>query len=198
MDRTINKHRRQLDPVKTRTEILEAAIGLYAERGYSGASIAHIATAAGVPKSLVQYHFGTKEELWQACLMHRAEPMLQVVDRVLAGELAPIELVKARIAIHSQHPEMGRLLAWMSLEPLPMPAFLTDRRKGLLQLAAKGQVGDHTLGFLLALATVDGWFFYRSLYLRLIGEDVAASLTPEELLHRIEKMLASPSDQPTL
>src|SRR5580693_7433483 len=46
-----------------RGQIVECAIELIAERGYGDTSIAKIAERAGIAKSVVLYHFVSKEEL---------------------------------------------------------------------------------------------------------------------------------------
>jgi AcrR family transcriptional regulator len=55
------------EDVSTRDQILRAAIQQFAEHGFRGASIRGIASAAGFSPGLVQHHFGTKENLQQAC-----------------------------------------------------------------------------------------------------------------------------------
>ena len=52
---------------KTRKRILTSAIDIFAQAGFDASSLADIARLAGVKKALVQYHFATKEQLWQAC-----------------------------------------------------------------------------------------------------------------------------------
>ena len=47
-----------------RTAILQAAESLFADKGYQSVSIDNIATAAGVSRGLVHYHFHSKEELF--------------------------------------------------------------------------------------------------------------------------------------
>jgi len=56
---------RQQQRIITRQLILNAAIGKFAEAGFDAASLADIASQAGVKKALVQYHFSTKEQLWK-------------------------------------------------------------------------------------------------------------------------------------
>jgi TetR/AcrR family transcriptional regulator len=46
--------------------ILAAAEAVFAERGFGGATMAAIATRAGVPKPNVHYYFPTKERLYRA------------------------------------------------------------------------------------------------------------------------------------
>lgn len=63
---------------KMKTAIIEAAIPLFA-RGYDSVSIQQIAAAAEVKHSLVMYHFGSKDQLWQAAalsLMQRFDACL--------------------------------------------------------------------------------------------------------------------------
>jgi AcrR family transcriptional regulator len=50
----------------TRQRILAAAIDVFAQAGFEASSLSDIAARAGVKKALVQYHFSTKEQLWQA------------------------------------------------------------------------------------------------------------------------------------
>ena len=52
----------------TQARILDAAIALFAERGYDGASITVIAARAGVSRATVFWHFNDKASLFQeAC-----------------------------------------------------------------------------------------------------------------------------------
>jgi AcrR family transcriptional regulator len=53
--------------------ILDAAEHLFSRRGFFGASLRDIARAAGVQMSLVNYHFGPKEELFRAVVRRRAD-----------------------------------------------------------------------------------------------------------------------------
>ncbi|MEM8491992.1 MAG: TetR/AcrR family transcriptional regulator [Pseudomonadota bacterium] len=48
--------------------IKEAALAEFAGSGFKGASIERIARTAGVAKPLVHYHFGSKQELWNAAV----------------------------------------------------------------------------------------------------------------------------------
>lgn len=54
---------------RVKTDILEAAIPLFA-RGYDAVSVKDIAAASGYKHSLVMYHFGTKDLLWEQTALH--------------------------------------------------------------------------------------------------------------------------------
>lgn len=56
----------------TRDAILDAARDLFAERGYDGASIRAIATAAGVDPALIRHFFGDKDALFAAIVADRS------------------------------------------------------------------------------------------------------------------------------
>jgi TetR/AcrR family transcriptional regulator len=55
---------------QSRTRILDVAITIFAQRGYSGASTREIADAAEVNQGLVTYYFGSKQALWRAAIDH--------------------------------------------------------------------------------------------------------------------------------
>lgn len=55
---------------KTRTRILEAARKLLEERGYGGAGLEEIASAAGVSRQSVYLHFGSRGRLLVALVHH--------------------------------------------------------------------------------------------------------------------------------
>ncbi|MEM6912418.1 MAG: TetR/AcrR family transcriptional regulator [Pseudomonadota bacterium] len=51
-------------PPTTRDQLLAAATALFAERGFYGVSIAHIANEVGLTKQALLHHFSTKEKLY--------------------------------------------------------------------------------------------------------------------------------------
>jgi AcrR family transcriptional regulator len=61
----------------TKTRILDAAELLFTEHGFEATSLRSLTAAAGVNLAAVNYHFGSKEELFQAVLTRRLDPMNQ-------------------------------------------------------------------------------------------------------------------------
>lgn len=57
----------------TRHRLLEAALLLFAEKGFDGAGIRDIAARAQANSAMVQYHFGGKEGLYLAVMRHTFE-----------------------------------------------------------------------------------------------------------------------------
>ena len=65
----------------TKERILDAAEALFVEHGFEATSLRQITAAAGVNLAAANYHFGSKEELFQAVLTRRLDPMNQ--ERVM-------------------------------------------------------------------------------------------------------------------
>src|SRR5438094_8613739 len=61
----------------TQGKILDAAEALFMEHGFEATSLRQITAAASVNLAAVHYHFGSKEELFQAVLTRRLDPMNQ-------------------------------------------------------------------------------------------------------------------------
>lgn len=63
----------QLDKRKLR--ILDAAEALFAEQGFAHVSVRHIADAAKANVAAINYHFGSKEQLFEALFARRVIPV---------------------------------------------------------------------------------------------------------------------------
>ena len=68
----------------TKARILDAAEALFMEHGFEATTLRSITAAAGVNLAAVNYHFGSKEELFQAVLTRRLDPMNQARVALLA------------------------------------------------------------------------------------------------------------------
>src|SRR5213595_1121734 len=87
-------------PVATKDRILDAAESLFMEHGFEATSLRSITAAADVNLAAVNYHFGSKEELFQAVLTRRLDPMNQERLSLLARferEIAPRVLSSEKI-----------------------------------------------------------------------------------------------------
>lgn len=58
------------DPERTKRLLLEASVKEFAEHGFGGARFDRIAAAAKINKQALYYHFGAKDELFEAVLEH--------------------------------------------------------------------------------------------------------------------------------
>jgi TetR/AcrR family transcriptional regulator, regulator of cefoperazone and chloramphenicol sensitivity len=64
---------------ETRHRIIEAAVELFGEHGFDGASTRDIATRAGVNAPALQYYFENKEGLYRACVETLADDTMKTV-----------------------------------------------------------------------------------------------------------------------
>jgi TetR/AcrR family transcriptional regulator len=109
------------DPDLTRERILEAAHGLFVERGFAAVTMREIAARSGVTKSLIHHHFGSKEALWEL-VKERAFAAYaegQEAELLQADAPGPDLLRKAVIryfAFLKANPEVVRLFAWTHLD----------------------------------------------------------------------------------
>jgi AcrR family transcriptional regulator len=81
----------------TRTALIEAARGLFAEHGYAGVGTEEIVRSAGVTRGALYHHFKGKRELFEA-VYERIEA--ELAERIAAGALAsssssPMEAMRA-------------------------------------------------------------------------------------------------------
>jgi TetR/AcrR family acrAB operon transcriptional repressor len=63
------------DALATRDSILDAAAALFAERGVAGTTLQHIATAAGVTRGAIYWHFEDKGAMFNAMMERAAMPL---------------------------------------------------------------------------------------------------------------------------
>jgi AcrR family transcriptional regulator len=61
--------------IETKDKIIETASRLFADQGYAATSLRQIIADAGVNLAAVHYHFGSKEELLDALVHLKAEPV---------------------------------------------------------------------------------------------------------------------------
>ena len=59
----------------TKVRILDAAETLFMEHGFEATTLRQITSAAGVNLAAAHYHFGSKEDLFEAVLKRRLDPM---------------------------------------------------------------------------------------------------------------------------
>ncbi len=105
-----------------RAQILDKAVGLFAQYGYEGTTTRRIANEAGVTEAVIFRHFESKEELYWQVISERCmgSDNLDRVREVLASGLSDMEKFTAiahdRLARHDRNPAKIRLLLFTALE----------------------------------------------------------------------------------
>ncbi len=74
-----------------RRRLLDAALAVFSERGYSESSLEEVARRAGASRGLVYHHFGSKDALLMALHEELDQALLQRVRAAVAGGASPLE-----------------------------------------------------------------------------------------------------------
>lgn len=140
---------RRYDPEGTKQSILDAARRIFVDKGVGHASMSDIAKEAGVTKSLIHHHFGSKAELWEA--VKRASfrdyftAMLEIIRAEGKAPWGPLEdACRFTFQFHHENPDMNRLMSWMHLEDASAGHELHDQvcREGLARIRAAQAAGE--------------------------------------------------------
>lgn len=100
----------------TADRIVEAALAVFTEKGFEGASTRQIAARAGVNHGLIPYYFGTKKKLWQAAVDRAFGEMQAETDALLGADtaLTPREraarMIRGHVRYVASRPEFVRLM----------------------------------------------------------------------------------------
>ena len=117
----------------TRERILAAALDLFSEQSFDGATTRDIAARAGVTQPLLNYHFSSKEELWRVAvdgLFEELESALRTRSEGLRGvdELTVARLlVREFIAFSAHHPQLHRIVTQECKADGPRMDWLVER-----------------------------------------------------------------------
>ncbi len=117
----------------TRERILDAALELFSELSFDGATTREIAARAGVTQPLLNYHFSSKDELWRAAT-DRLFETLNAALRARANGLRGVdELTVARLLVRefiffsASRPQLHRIITQECKNDGPRMDWLVDR-----------------------------------------------------------------------
>ena len=135
-------------PEGPRRRILEAALGLFAEQGFAGASIRELATAAGVRSATLYAHYASKEQiLGDIALIGHEDHHARLRAALLTGGTDPADqlsaVVQAHVRWHADYPRLA-IVANAELHALspdlaaPAVAVRESSIELLLEIARRG------------------------------------------------------------
>jgi AcrR family transcriptional regulator len=132
--------RRRLAPEVRRRQVLDAAVAVFSEEGFHGASMDAVAARAGVSKPLVYAHGGSKEELFAACLRREAERLLRSVQTA-AGTPDGEPLARLRRALRAFFHALttrreGWTVLWRQASTGPFAGEVDGLRRRIVEQAA--------------------------------------------------------------
>jgi AcrR family transcriptional regulator len=104
----------RLPAAARRRQLLDVALGEFAERGYSGVSMDQVAEAAGVTKPVVYQHFTSKRALYLELVADVADRLESAVVKATADASSPRQQVEAGFRVYfrfvTEHRDAFRLL----------------------------------------------------------------------------------------
>jgi AcrR family transcriptional regulator len=156
---------------ESREAVLQAALTVFAKRGFKGATVREIARSARVNHATIRYHYETKDKLWRAAVSFLFDRQVRELD--IAGLVAQglgdreflRQVVERYIRYSARHPEHARIavqesilggarLRWMSREHIRKvhaevgPYLERSMRTGLIR-----ETNTTSLLYVLALAS---------------------------------------------
>jgi TetR/AcrR family transcriptional regulator len=143
----------------TRERILAAALDLFSELSFEGATTREIAAKAEVTQPLLNYHFSSKDELWRAAvdglfeelegaLATRAEG-LRGVDELTVAKL----LVRQFVYFSASHPQLHRIITQECKSDGPRMDWLVERHvRPFYELSAAMFTGLIEAGYMRDIA----------------------------------------------
>ena len=117
----------------TQGRILDAALAVFAERGFAGARTREIADRASANLGLLTYYFRDKERLWRAAVSRAFERLQAELAEVLVprpddDERLELErLVRRFIAFVARYPQFMQLMNDEGKRDSPRMRWLADR-----------------------------------------------------------------------
>lgn len=131
------------------SEILDAALDLFSERGFAATRLEDVASRAGLSKAAIYLYFRDKTSLLQALVQAQVGPNLEMAHAMAASHQGPVEpllrqilgflahrvattrlpnIIKLIISESRAHPELGRwYLANVVGKVLPLLQSLIER-----------------------------------------------------------------------
>jgi TetR/AcrR family transcriptional regulator len=117
----------------TRERILAAALDLFSELSFDGATTREIAARAGVTQGLLNYHFSSKDELWRAAVDGLYAELNQALDSRAEGLRGVDTLTVAKLLIRefiyfsATHPQLHRIITQECKNDGPRMDWMVER-----------------------------------------------------------------------
>ncbi len=97
-----------------RDRLIAAARTAFSQKGYKAATIREITKLAGANVGAINYHFGSKQDLYHAVLEATFSPLRERIRGALEGTVGPLErverVVRAVLAHMAQYREMPPIM----------------------------------------------------------------------------------------
>jgi TetR/AcrR family transcriptional regulator len=202
-------NRRKRDPEATRTAILDAAEVLFLEFGPAGTPTSRIARRAGVTKSLIHHHFGSKEELWNEIKRRHFGQYYDVQVQLMANSTGTAGLLRESIVAYfrflQSDPRSVSFMSWRYVESDNTCLAQEDElfEIGIERIAEAQKAGElrcdiEPISMIKAfLAMTLQWFQTRDLFCQMFGPDIDLGEAEEKYLQDILRIFFEGVNAPT-
>ncbi len=102
--------------LNTKDEILEAAVELFAARGYHETSMSRIADEAGISKGTLYWYFSGKEELFQELITTGFNILFTKVNKIIKKDIPADEMLYQYLETKIKFLEKHRRIAKIAVE----------------------------------------------------------------------------------
>jgi TetR/AcrR family transcriptional regulator len=125
--KSVDRHDQQ--SALTRERLLDAALAEFSARGFEAASTRRIAAKAGCHQPQINYHFASKELLWEATMTRLFVELDAEVGTIenIADPIERFEVMLRRFVRYAAHrPELNRIMVAEAMEPTPRLHWIVD------------------------------------------------------------------------
>lgn len=126
------------DYQQRREAILDRAAQLYADKGFLGASVSHLAEALGASKSLIYHYYPSKEDILYEVMDSHLRDLRSAMDAVLGTGLDPADKLRElsrsfmKLYVHAA-PRHKVLLNELDNLPAERRSEIIERQRALIQ-----------------------------------------------------------------
>ena len=127
-------------------QIENAAIRLFALKGYSDVSIRDIGKEAGVNSAAISYYFGGKKELYAAILERGSALLVDFVEMAADGTKKPMEIMEMYsrffFRLMKEHPYILRIFSWEMIHPTDVFASIGKERFAMVLVVLRAALTE--------------------------------------------------------
>ncbi|MCX4096297.1 TetR/AcrR family transcriptional regulator [Nocardia sp. alder85J] len=122
-------------------QMLDAAVEVFSRKGYHDTSMDAIAAEAKISKPMLYLYYGSKDELFRACIQRESIRFIEAVAVAGNPKLTPHEQLRAGLEAFLSYVDQNRL-SWQvlyrqALDQQPFASEIANSRERVIELTAK-------------------------------------------------------------
>jgi AcrR family transcriptional regulator len=197
----------------TQRRILDAALDLFADRSFDGASTRDIAERAGVSQPSLAYHFHSKDELWRAAVDGVFAELVATLTGRIDGLRGVDPVTTARLVLRefigfaAAHPQLHRIVSQESscegerfeyLIDVHVRPLFEQATAMFAELSERGAVPaiDPALLYYILIGAGPTLYVHAPAYRRLTGGDPFSPATVDAHASAVIGLLFGPEPAP--